>query len=378
MLGVLHLFSQGGQRRFEHADLEIAMAVAQTLAVVFTNLTRQKRLQQKLKESTRTIDSLRGQLAGTVEMIGQSPALQLVQTQVAKVAPTNATVLIRGESGVGKELIARAIHVASPRAEKPFVAINCAALSMTLLESELFGHEKGAFTGASDLKIGKFELADGGTLMLDEIGEMNSEIQAKFLRALEGKPFERVGGSQSVAANVRVVAATNRDLEEAVREGNFRSDLYFRLRVIEIVVPPLRQRVEDILPLAAHFLTTISAQLGHGPSGFSASAEQALQTHSWPGNIRELRNAIERAVVLSTGELAEPDDLALSNVNVPGQSLPATPPILNVPYRERSIAEVEQDHVVATLEATEGNKSRAAAILGIERSTLDRKLKKYE
>ena len=257
--------------------------------------------------------------------------------------------------------------------------MNCAALTPTLLESELFGHEKGAFTGATDRKAGKFEQANGGTIMLDELGEMSMEIQSKFLRILEGKPFERVGGSKPIVVDVRVIAATNKDLEQAVKEGAFRSDLYFRLRVIELRIPPLRERPEDVMLLANHFLQQFQQRSGHGPKGFSPRAIDAMKKYHWPGNVRELRNCVERAHVLSPGDLAEPEDLALSHLQVPGmeklapQTLSdATPPA----YRERTIEDVETEHIRATLEYTGGQKNIAAAILGIERSTLDRKLKK--
>jgi Nif-specific regulatory protein len=241
------------------------------------------------------------------------------------------------------------------------------------LESELFGHEKGSFTGATERKAGKFELADGGTLLLDEVGEMPPEIQVKFLRALEGQTFERVGGSKPIQVDVRVVAATNRDLEQAVKAGTFRSDLYYRLRVVEILLPSLRDRPEDILPLAEHFLQTFRQRSGHGPTGFSPAAQQAILRHRWPGNVRELRNSVERAVVLANGPLAEPEDLALSQLEVEEPSKP-----IATGYREQSLEEVEQQHIIETLKYTQGQKSRAASILGIERSTLDRKLKKIE
>lgn len=372
--GLIHLIGATGETSFDRPALELTMAVAQTLAVAFKNLGRQQKLKQKLKATQEEVDSLKSQIAGQVTLVGDSPALQTVQAQIIRVAPSNATVLIRGESGVGKDLVARSIHLASPRAKGPFVAMNCAALTTTLLESELFGHEKGAFTGAVDRKIGKFEQADGGTLMLDEIGEMSAEIQAKFLRVLEGQAFERVGGREAISVDVRVVAATNRDLEEAVKEGEFRADLYFRLRVIELFVPALRDRREDIVPLAEHFLKRLTTQIGHGPTGFDQAAMKLLREYSWPGNIRELRNAVERATILATSELATPADLALSHVAVPGQTSVA---LSHEVYRERSLAEIEKEHILATLRATDGHKSRTAAILGVERSTLDRKLKRF-
>ena len=373
VLGILHLYTSDDEKMLGPEQLEIAIAVADTLGLALTNLRGQQKLTQKLRDSQRQIQSLQAQLGQAATLVGQSTASQRMEQQIAKVGPTRATILIRGESGVGKEVVARAIHLCSACKEGPFIALNCAALSPTLLESELFGHEKGAFTGATDRKVGKFELADNGTLMLDEIGEMSMEIQAKFLRILEGKPFERLGGSKPIQVRVRVVAATNRDLEQAVKQGAFRADLYFRLRVIELDIPALRERPEDIMPLANYFLQQFLDEVGHGPTGFSPRAEKAMREYQWPGNIRELKNAIERAVVLASGSLAEPEDLALSHLSMPGKE--TTRPDS---YRERSLEEIEKEHILATLKATDGHKSRTATILGIERSTLDRKLKKFE
>ena len=309
-------------------------------------------------------------------MVGASPALAGILGQVERVAATKVTVLVRGESGSGKELVARAIHEASDRRAGPFVCLNCAALSETLLESELFGHEKGAFTGATEKKIGKFEAADRGTLVLDEIGEMSQAIQAKFLRVLEGHAFERVGGSRRVQVDVRVVAATNRDLEAAVTAGDFRRDLYFRLKVVEILVPPLRRRAEDIEPLAEHFVSRFAADAGRRMRGFTPQALAALRAYHWPGNIRELRNVVERAVVLARGEWIDVDDMVLSQLAPPGDTgkpRPAT----GTAFVPTTLDEMERRHVFETLEAVGGNKTKAAAILGIERSTLDRKLAKW-
>ena len=377
-IGLIHLYSRQGEPDLTPDHLEVTLAVADVLAVSLDNIFRQQSLESKLKSSRNRISELEQQLGHAAEWIGPSAALKQIRDQVQRVGPTNATVLIRGESGAGKELVARAIHDTSQRANGPFVALNCAALTSTLLESELFGHEKGAFTGATDRKLGKFEQANGGTIMLDELGEMSSEIQSKFLRVLEGKAIERVGGNKPIHVDVRVIAATNRDLEQAVRDGQFRSDLYFRLRVIELIVPPLRQRAEDIMPLANYFLNQFVSRSGHGPTGFSERAKQAMQKYNWPGNVRELRNCVERAFVLANGPLAEPEDLALSFLQIPG--IAASTPALSVAsqYQEKTIEELEQEHIEATLEYTAGQKNRAATILGIERSTLDRKLKKFQ
>jgi Nif-specific regulatory protein len=252
-----------------------------------------------------------------------------------------------------------------------------------LLESELFGHEKGAFTGASERSIGRFELAEGGTIFLDEIGELPLELQAKLLRVLDGHPFERVGGSKSIQSNARVLAATNRDLEEAVREKDFREDLYFRLRVIELMIPPLRERPQDILPLAEYFLERFLQQSGQGPKGFSSEAVAAMTQHRWPGNVRELKNAVERAWVLCVDDWIAPADLALdqrtSVVPYPALDNPTEPTAIaeSISGELVSLEEIERRYILRVLEATQGNKSRASAILGIERSTLDRKLKRY-
>jgi transcriptional regulator with PAS, ATPase and Fis domain len=300
-----------------------------------------------------------------------------VQQEIARAAPSRATVLIRGESGVGKELVARAMHYASTRKQGPFVCLNCAALTESLLESELFGHEKGAFTGATERKIGKFEAAHCGTLMLDEIGEMSPTIQAKFLRVLEGHPYERVGGSQAIKVDVRVIAATNRDLEKAVQEGTFRRDLYFRLRVVELIVPPLRKRPEDVAELARFFLKRYADESGRRIRGFTPQALQQMEQYRWPGNVREVKNVVERAVVLARGDLIGVEDLNLSNLTTSSDSA-EIPPSIVAEYHALTLAEVERRHILATLKKYRWNKSRAARILGIERSTLDRKMRRYE
>jgi transcriptional regulator with GAF, ATPase, and Fis domain len=242
-------------------------------------------------------------------IVGSSAAVLKLLELIARVAPQEATVLILGESGTGKELVARAIHAQSARRSGPFVAINCAALTESLLESELFGHEKGAFTGAAAQKKGKLELADGGTVFLDEIGEMAAVLQAKMLRVLQQREFERVGGTKTLPLDVRLIAATNRDLGAEAARGAFRTDLYHRLNVIALHMPPLRERREDIVPLARHFLELAAVRCGRRVDGFSAEAEQALQSYAWPGNVRELENAVERAVVLGETEQVLVDDL---------------------------------------------------------------------
>lgn len=380
VVGLLHVYSSLDEPMLTDHDLELSVAVADNLALGLSHQRANEQLHQSLATSKRKIDLLERELGQHNELIGSSSAIQRVRSAIERSAPTNATVLVRGESGVGKELVARAIHVRSNRRDGPLVCLNCAALAPTLLESELFGHEKGSFTGATERKIGKFEAANGGTLMLDEIGEMIPELQAKFLRVLEGQPFERLGGNKPIQTNVRVIAATNRDLEQAVRDKQFRSDLYFRLRVIELDVPPLRDRLSDIPVLAEHFLDSFRQHAGRRIDGFAPQTLELLSRYSWPGNVRELRNVIERAVVLGLGSTIEPEDVSLAPLApvvlaAVAESRPAEAPPA---YRPMTLEQLEKEHILATLQALNGNKSRAAIALGVERSTLDRKLKKYE
>ena len=376
VLGLIHLYSTQSEIEPDQDDLEFTLAVAETVAVAVENLSRRQELAEDLSHFRFENRQLREQLGVESELIGSGPVIQQVKQEIARAAPSRATVLIRGESGVGKELVARAVHFSSPRNKGAFVCLNCAALSETLLESELFGHERGAFTGATDRKIGKFEAAHEGTLMLDEIGEMSPTIQAKFLRVLEGHPFERVGGSEAIKVDVRVIAATNRDLEKDVAEGNFRRDLYFRLHVVEIMVPALRKRPDDIPELANHFLRRYSDETGRKLRGFTSEALDALRLYRWPGNVRELKNVIERAVVLSRGDRLEKEDLTLSSLATASDSVDISS--VPRPYEPRSLADMEKQHVLETLQATGWNKSRTASILGIERSTLDRKIRRHE
>ncbi|QDU89865.1 Transcriptional regulatory protein ZraR [Pirellulimonas nuda] len=376
VLGLVHLYSTNPERLVDPDDLEFSIAVADTVAVALENLNQRQLLAENLNQVRDENVELRQRLEVQSEIVGGSDATRRVEQEIARAAPSRATVLIRGESGVGKELVARAVHYSSPRRKGPFVCLNCAALSESLLESELFGHEKGAFTGATDRKVGKFEAANKGTLMLDEIGEMSPTIQAKFLRVLEGHPFERVGGAQAVQVDVRVIAATNRDLEQEVAEGRFRRDLYFRLHVLEIVVPGLRKRPDDIPLLAEHFLRRFVQETGRKVKGFSPRAMEQMLRYRWPGNVREMKNVIERAVVLCRGDYIDQEDLVLSTLKTSGDTEGKMAPSAGG-YRERSLADVEADHIRATLHANEWNKSRTASILGIERSTLDRKIKRY-
>ncbi|TWU45932.1 Transcriptional regulatory protein ZraR [Novipirellula aureliae] len=377
VLGMIHLTTAGGIRPFDSEDLQWVVAAAEILAESLSRLADHDRLAKSLRRNRHRADVLQRQLSDKVRIVGKSDAIAEVTRKIALAAPTGATVLIRGESGVGKELVAAALHHTSDRSEGPLVCLNCAALSDSLLESELFGHEKGAFTGATERKRGKFEMADGGTLMLDEIGEMNSELQAKLLRVLEGHPFERVGGHEPIRVDVRVVAATNRDLQAMVGEGTFRQDLYYRLHVVEIFVPPLRARQHDCLLLATFFLDQFNRQMGRRVEGFTRSAQQKLLGYHWPGNIRELRNVVERAVVLNQKTVIDENDLVLSPAELGRPDTKGKPNQGDPLDLEISLAKLEQQHIERVLRYTDGNKSRASAILGIERSTLDRKRKKY-
>jgi Nif-specific regulatory protein len=376
-VGLVHLYSTDPARVPDPDDLEFTLAVADTVAVALENLSRRQELAENLTRVRDENLQLRERLGVQSEIVGSSPLMARVTQEIARAAPSRATVLIRGESGVGKELVARAVHFSSPRRKGPFVCLNCAALSRSLLASELFGHEQGAFTGATQRKIGKFEASHQGTLMLDEIGEMTPAIQAKFLRVLEGHPFERVGGTESVKVDVRVIAATNRDLERDVVEGRFRRDLYFRLRVLEIVVPGLRKRPEDIPELAEYFLEKFNAETGRKLRGFSPAAVELLRKYRWPGNVRELKNVIERAVVLARNDFIECEDLTLTQIGTAGDTGDVAASSSGG-FHPSSLADMERQHIMATLISTGWNKSQAAALLGIERSTLDRKIRRYE
>ncbi len=367
VLGLIHLYCTNPHKALDAEDLEFAVAVAKQLGGVIHQMQRQVSLTAENR-------SLREQLHVESELIGESSVMKEIEQQIARVAGTNATCLIRGESGSGKELVARAIHYSSQRRDGPIVCLNCAALTETLLESELFGHEKGSFTGATEKKIGKFEAANHGTIFLDEIGEMNVGTQAKLLRILEGHPFERVGGSVPIRVDVRVVAATNQPLEKAIQEGRFRRDLFFRLQVVEIRVPPLRERKSDVPILAEHFLRRFVRETGRKIRGFTPAALRKMEDYNWPGNVRELRNVVERAVALNTGPYLDAEDIWLSSLE-----MPAAPPAMGVPaeFRPMSLEEIEKEHILKTLNHTDWNKSQAARILNIERSTLDRKINSY-
>jgi DNA-binding NtrC family response regulator len=327
----------------------------------------------------RTVSGLRRQagwqFAG-VEVIGRSAAMQRVVELVGKVAASEGTtVLLRGESGVGKEVVAQAIHARSARRDFPFLEINCTALPETLLESELFGHERGAFTDAKQRKQGLLELADRGTVLLDEIGDLPPGAQAKLLRFLETRTFKRVGGVRDISVDVRIVASTNRDLEAGVRDGTFRRDLFFRLNVVPIVIPPLRERPEDVEPLARHFLDRLTTSLRRPPRAISKAALAMLERYAWPGNVRELKNVIERAVILEEHAEVLPDHLP-EELKPGGRALDLEPGF-RLPAGGIDLESLEKDLIRQALEQARGNKTRAAALLGLTRDTLRYRLEKY-
>jgi transcriptional regulator with GAF, ATPase, and Fis domain len=373
--GLLHLYSLQSGRQLDADALDLVLAVGDHLATILDNLDQKESLTASLQHAQDQNTSLRQLLEIESDLIGDSLPMRELRDTIARVAASDVAVLVRGESGVGKELVVRAIHFNSHRSKGPLVCLNCAALTETLLESELFGHEKGAFTGATGRKIGKFEQAHQGTLLLDEVGEMALSTQAKFLRVLEGHSFERVGGNTSVHADVRVVAATNRDLETAVEAGEFRRDLLYRLQVIEVQVRPLREHASDVPALAEHLLGRACQRTGRPRMQFSDAAMEMLRSHDWPGNVRELRNVVERAVVLAEGaEITEAD------LRFTPRSRAEGPPADGLAGRHDflSLEEVERLHVVRAMESTNWRKREAARILGINRSTLDRKLEKYD
>ncbi|MBA3541657.1 MAG: sigma-54-dependent Fis family transcriptional regulator [Deltaproteobacteria bacterium] len=326
---------------------------------------------EQLRRETRHLRARVQNRVAPDNIIGAAPVMQRVFEVIDQVAPSRATVLVTGESGTGKELVANAIHQRSPRAGKPFIKLHCSALAEGLLESELFGHERGAFTGAMTRKDGRFSLADGGTLFLDEIGEISPTIQVKLLRFLQEHEFERVGGTQTIRVDVRIIAATNRNLPEEVAKGRFREDLFYRLNVVALEIPSLRERRSDIAALATFFLTRFAKENGRTIDGFAPEVLELLVGHDWPGNVRELENAIERAVVLSTGSQIEPRHLPTTIR--PG--LPEQPGLPRIPGA--TLAEIERYAILETLKATGGSTSRAAELLGISTRTIQYRLHQY-
>ncbi len=303
-----------------------------------------------------------------VHIIGESKAIKDVLSTVSRVAKSKSTILIRGESGTGKELVARAIHALSDRAEKRIIPVSCAALPETLLESELFGHEKGAFTGAVRRKEGRFELADGGTLFLDEVGDISLETQVKILRAIESEEFERLGAKETLKVDVRIISATNQDLEKKINEGTFREDLYYRLNVISIFIPPLRERKEDLMLLVDHFIKKANQKCGKSIKGITTEVKDIILNYDWPGNVRELENTIERGVVLSRTEVIDKTDLPYFGLVKSKETLPST---------SLTLKDMEKSHILNALEKTDWNLGKTADMLGIHRNTLRLKMKEY-
>ena len=365
VIGAIYLDSRSSTERFDESHLQVMTAVAGIATLAFDNVRHWEELIQENSD-------LRAEINLEHNMVGSGNRIREVFEFIRRVAPTDSTVLIEGESGTGKELIARAIHRNSPRAERPFVAINCAAITETLLESELFGHEKGAFTGAHTQVKGKMEVADGGTLFLDEVTELATGLQAKLLRVLQEREFERVGGTRAIKLNVRLVAATNRKLEKAIAAGAFRKDLYYRLNVVSLTMPALRERREDILQLAEHFIAKTCRKSGFRPKSISPEARACLQSYDWPGNVRELENAIERALVLGSGDVILPDDLPDTIVE---SALPA--PSTQARYHG-ALKETKKQLILQALQQAGGNYIEAARILEMHPNSLLRLIRNLD
>jgi Nif-specific regulatory protein len=357
-LGVLYLDTCTPGAGFATPDLDLLTAVAGIASLALANTRHMEWLEEE-----------RGRLAASldVDLVGESPRMREIWRLLTRVAASDSTVLLRGESGTGKEVAARALHRKSRRAGRPFVAINCATLSQNLLESELFGHEKGAFTGALERKIGKFEVADSGTLFLDEVGEIPPPLQAKLLRSLQEQEIDRLGGTRPIRVDVRVIAATNRDLEKAIQEGTFREDLFYRLNVISCTLPPLRERREDIPLLASHFAGRFSHKLGRKVAGFTPEARACLQRYPWPGNVRELSNAVERAVVLGEDDLIHPEDLPETVL----EAVPTAGRVPVTPYHD-TVNEAKRRSILGAVEKAGGNLTKAAELLGLNANYLHR------
>ncbi|MEW6368623.1 MAG: sigma 54-interacting transcriptional regulator [Acidobacteriota bacterium] len=360
--GVIYLDTADSERSLDQRHLHLLTAIG---AMVSGPLESARQIDRLQSENRRLVAET------TIEhnMVGDSAPMREVYSVIARVSATDSTVLIRGESGTGKELAARAIHQNSPRAEKPFVAVNCAALTESLLESELFGHEKGAFTGAIARKIGKFEVANEGTLFLDEIGEMPPSIQVKLLRVLQEREFERVGGTRPVRVDIRLIAATNRDLEAQIREGRFRQDLYYRLNVVSFTMPPIRMRRDDILLLSDHFCALYSARFKRRVAGLSPEAEECLHAYDWPGNVRELQNAIERAVVMGLDEMIRVEDLPEAVV----EARPGAGGASRTNFHE-AVTAAKREIIARALEQSGGIVTEAARLLGLNSNYLHRLL----
>jgi transcriptional regulator with GAF, ATPase, and Fis domain len=365
-LAVIYLDTCEPKIRFNEDHLQLVTGIAGMAAAPLANALRLERLEDENRR-------LEAELHGEHDMVGSSDRMRDVYRFVRKTGPTNSTVLVCGESGTGKELVARAVHRISPRAKKPFVAINCAAVTETLLESEFFGHERGAFTGAVTQKRGKLEEADGGTVFLDEIGELAGVLQAKLLRVLQEREFERVGGTRSIKVDLRIIAATNRDLEEMVRRGEFRQDLYYRLNVVSLTLPPLRERRDDIMPLANYILRHQRLSPARKILGFSPEARACIMNYNWPGNVRELQNAVERAVVLGTEDEILADDLPESIVQAGGGE--AVSGVAPGGRFHETIRNLKRQLVLKAFDQANQSHAEAAKILGLHPNNLHRLIK---
>ncbi len=369
-VGTLNLASRNADQ-YSESDMAFLMEAAGQVALAVENLLAYEeiaRLKERLEEENTYLIQEIETAHDFEDLVGQSPTFRKVLQSVRTVADTDAGVLLLGETGTGKELIARAIHHLSGRKDKILVRVNCAALPANLIESEMFGHEKGAFTGATDRKIGRFEVADGGSLFLDEIGELPLELQSKLLRVLQEGTFERVGGSETVAVDVRIIAATNRDLGRAIGDGSFREDLYYRLNVFPIELPPLRERPEDIMPLVRHFVDYYNEKLGRDVTGISRATVKALERYSWPGNVRELENIVERAVIVSRGTQLELGDWFSREADSAVDHESAL-----------TLEDVEREHITNVLESTHwriGGDRGAAKLLGLKRTTLQSRMER--
>jgi Nif-specific regulatory protein len=364
VIGVVQIIDKQDGTPIQHQDMQTLEVFAELAAIAIGNARKIDQVKQENR-------NLKEELGAKYQIIGESKAMKKVISDGFKVANSKATVLILGDSGTGKELLARLIHQAGPRKDNLLVVLNCAALPESLLEDELFGHEKGAFTGAAGRKIGKFELADKGTIFLDEIGEMNSGMQAKMLRVLQEGVFYRVGGNTPISVDVRVLSATNKVLAKEVKNGNFREDLYYRLNVVSLSLPTLRERISDIPLLSEYFLDIFKKETGFSTLRISSDALQKMMRYDWPGNVRELRNALERAVVMGNGHHILPEDLPIdiSRPSVPDSQIGMT--------MEKAINNFKKEFITLTLKHTSGNRSKAAKIMDIQRTYLSRLISRY-
>jgi Nif-specific regulatory protein len=378
IIGVLEAINKR-QGDFTSDDVRLLEAFGNHLALALENarlIQELRAAQERLSEENRYLREAMGQTIQFDTLVGESPAMQEVYRLVERVLNTPATVMITGESGTGKELIARIVHFQGPQAKGPFIAVNCAAIPETLLEAELFGYERGAFTGATQRKPGRFELAAGGTLFLDEVAEMSSVLQAKLLRVLQEKQFERLGGTETLSTDARIVAATNQDLEQRIHDGTFRRDLFYRLNVFPIPLPPLRQRHEDIIPLALHFLRRYRQELRKEVVGISKEAMGLMERYAWPGNVRELENVVERAVILCQGAVITAQELPLA-LREPLKASTLDSEAFRLPPGGIALSELERELIRQALEQTHQNKSHAAKLLGLSRTQLRTRMRHY-